>query len=59
MGSVMLYLCIFCVALLMDLFVLCVVRLSVWSSCLVISEFPDDVHCVVCLWVHNTTLYRT
>ena len=32
--SVMLYPCIFCVALLMDLFVLCVVCLTVFVNCL-------------------------
>ena len=33
--SVMLYPCILCVALLMDLFVLCVVHLTVFVNCLV------------------------
>ena len=32
--SVMLYLCILCVALLMDLFVLCVACLTVFGNCL-------------------------
>ena len=35
MVSVMLYPCILCVALLMDLFVLCVVCLAVFVNCLV------------------------
>ena len=33
----MLYLCMFCVALLMDLFVLCVTCLTVFVNCLVIQ----------------------
>ena len=37
--SVMLYPCMFCVALLMDLFVLCVVCLTVCVNCLV-KQFP-------------------
>ena len=36
--SVMVYPCILCVALLMDLFVLCVACLTVWVNCLV-KEF--------------------
>ena len=35
MASVMLYPCIFCAALSMDLFVLCVARLTVFVNCLV------------------------
>ena len=35
MVSVMVYLCMFCVALLMDMFVLCVACLTVFVNCLV------------------------
>ena len=35
MVSIMLYLCIFCISLLMDLFVLCVACLTVFVNCLV------------------------
>ena len=37
--SVMLYPCLFCVSLSMDLFVLCVARLTVFVNCLV-KQFP-------------------
>ena len=41
--SAMLYHCMFCVALSMDLFVLCVARLTVFVNCLV-KQFA------ICLW---------
>ena len=46
MVSVMLYLCIFCVDLLMDLFVLCVACLTVFVNCLgVVVECYGCVEC--------------
>ena len=51
MLSVMLYLCMFCVALSMDLFVLCVVCLTVFVNCLV-KQFA------ICLGVFATLLLK-
>ena len=48
MVRVMLYPCILCVALLMDLFVLCVVCLTVFVNCLV-KQFPICLGVVVIL----------
>ena len=48
MMSVMLYLCIFCVALLMDLFVLCVACLTVFVNCLV-KQYAISLGMVVIL----------
>ena len=48
MVSVMLYPCIFCVAWLMDLFVLCVACLSVFVNCFV-KQFPIFLGVVVIL----------
>ena len=42
MVSVMLYPCIYCVALLMDLFVLCVACLTALVNCLVKHEFEES-----------------
>ena len=48
MVSVMLYPCILCVALLMDLFVLCVAYLTVFVNCLV-KQFAICLGVVVIL----------
>ena len=54
MVSVMLYPCMFCVALSMDLFVLCVACLTVFVNCLVKQlhnlhvEFSTMSDCIVC-----------
>ena len=47
MVSVMLYPCILCVALLMDLFVLCVACLTVFVNCLV-KQFAMSLGVVKC-----------
>ena len=49
MVSVMLYHCIVCVALLMDLFVVCVACLTVFVNCLV-KQFALCLGVVVILW---------
>ena len=46
MVSVMLYPCMFCVALSMDLFVLCVTCLTVLVNCLMVR--PDKTYAVFC-----------
>ena len=51
MVSVMLYPCMFCVALSMDLFVLCVACLTVFVNCLV-KEFA------ICLGVYGFLLFN-
>ena len=51
MVSVMLYLCILCVALLMDMFVLCVACLTVFVNCLV-KRFA------ICLCVVDILLFN-
>ena len=43
MASVMLYHCIFCLALLMDLFVLCVACLTVFMNGLVINKINNII----------------
>ena len=54
--SVMLYPCMFCVALLMDLFVLCVACLTVFVNCLVkqFNMFGCDCYFVVECYGHHT-----
>ena len=51
MVSVMLYPCMFCVALSMDLFVLCVACLAVFVNCLV-KEFAIYLAVVVILFLN-------
>ena len=51
MVSVMLYPCIVCVALLMDLFVVCVACLTVFVNCLV-KQFAICLGVVVILWLN-------
>ena len=48
MVSVMLYLCMFCVALSMDLFVLCVACYTVFMNCLVNNLHYDWVCLLFC-----------
>ena len=66
MVSVMLYPCMFCVALSMDLFVLCVVCLTVFVNCLVISfrnlRIGSQVFALLilflCVILHNMSFVR-
>ena len=56
MVSVMLYPCILCVALLMDLFVLCVACLTVFVSCLV-KQFAICLGVVVILLLNVMEIF--
>ena len=55
--SVMLYPCIFCVALLMDLFVLCVACLTVFVNCLV-KQFAIWLGVVVILLLNVLEVFN-
>ena len=56
MVSVMLYPCILCVALLMDLFVLCVACLTVYVNCLV-KQFAICLSAVVILLLNAMEVF--
>ena len=56
MVSVMLYSCMFCVSLSMDIFVLCVSCLAVFVNCLV-KQFATSLGVVVILLLNDMELF--